>query len=95
MASTRKQLGAWYTPPDMVDTVVEAVITPDFVADRPHPLAVLDPSCGDGRFLVAADLRIMSLGARSGSEVTLTAEGPDAQAAVDALAELIDSSFGE
>lgn len=40
-------------------------------------------------------LRIMSLGARSGSEVTLTAEGPDAQAAVDALAELIDSSFGE
>ena len=65
MASTRKQLGAWYTPPDMVDTVVEAVITPDFVADRPHPLAVLDPSCGDGRFLVAADLRIMSLGATS------------------------------
>jgi len=61
--STRKQLGAWYTPPDLVDTVVEAVITPEFVAGRPPRLAVLDPSCGDGRFLAAARDRITSLGA--------------------------------
>lgn len=40
-------------------------------------------------------LRIMSLGATAGTEVTITAEGPDAQAAADALLSLVDSSFGE
>ena len=63
MASARKQLGAWYTPTDLVDTVVEAVITPEFVAARPHPIVVVDPSCGDGRFLAAARNRIECLGA--------------------------------
>jgi len=63
VVSARKRLGAWYTPPDLVDAVVEAVITPEFVAARPHLLSVLDPSCGDGRFLAAADRHIASLGA--------------------------------
>jgi hypothetical protein len=63
VASTRKQLGSWYTPPDLVDTVVEAVITPEFVASRGRPVAVLDPSCGDGRFLAAAERCIASFGA--------------------------------
>ncbi len=40
-------------------------------------------------------LRIMSLGVGVGSELTLTAEGPDAQAALDALVGLIESGFGE
>lgn len=40
-------------------------------------------------------LRIMSLGLGAGSELTLTAEGPDAQAALDALVVLIESGFGE
>jgi hypothetical protein len=62
VVGTRKQLGAWYTPPDLVATVVEAVIPSEFVASRPQPLAVLDPSCGDGRFLVAARDRIGELG---------------------------------
>jgi hypothetical protein len=56
-------LGAWYTPPDLVDTVVEAVVTPEFVAACGDPIVVLDPSCGDGRFLAAASTRIESLGA--------------------------------
>jgi SAM-dependent methyltransferase len=62
VGSARKQLGAWYTPPDLVDAVVEQVITSDFVAGRTSPLAVLDPACGDGRFLLAAQRRLDELG---------------------------------
>lgn len=40
-------------------------------------------------------LRIMSLGLGVGSELTLSASGPDAQDALDALVELIGSGFGE
>lgn len=63
MAGSRKQLGAWYTPADLVEAVVDAVITPEFVAARHQSLAVLDPSCGDGRFLAAARNRSAALGA--------------------------------
>ncbi|MBI4933805.1 MAG: SAM-dependent DNA methyltransferase [Actinobacteria bacterium] len=48
-ARRRKQLGAWYTPPELVDAVVaEAVF--------PGARSVLDPACGDGRFLRATRL---------------------------------------
>ncbi|HEY0519296.1 MAG TPA: N-6 DNA methylase [Ilumatobacteraceae bacterium] len=43
--SQRKLLGAWYTPTDLVDAVV-AEVRRDFT-----PRTVLDPACGDGRFL--------------------------------------------
>jgi hypothetical protein len=65
VGGTRKQLGAWYTPTDLVDAVVDAVITPGFVSSRAHPIKVLDPACGDGRFLVAARDRLETLGATS------------------------------
>jgi SAM-dependent methyltransferase len=48
--SGRKALGAWYTPSELVDHVVAVAVagmTP--VA----PVTVLDPACGDGRFLEA------------------------------------------
>jgi phosphocarrier protein HPr len=38
---------------------------------------------------------VMMLAAECGSEVTIRADGPDAQAAVDALAALIAARFGE
>ena len=88
MASTRKQLGAWYTPPDLVQAVVDAVITPEFVATRPRPLAVLDPACGDGRFLVAAERRVASLGAAA----TLTGRDLDPAAIVAASSALSSMS---
>lgn len=42
---TRKTLGAWYTPIDLINAVVAEVLR-DF-----SPKTVLDPACGDGRFL--------------------------------------------
>ena len=43
--SQRKLLGAWYTPPELVDAVVTEVLR-GFA-----PQTILDPACGDGRFL--------------------------------------------
>jgi SAM-dependent methyltransferase len=43
--SQRKLLGAWYTPPDLVEAIADEVQR----GFRPH--TVLDPACGDGRFL--------------------------------------------
>lgn len=38
---------------------------------------------------------VMMLAAEHGSQITLRATGPDAEAAVDALAELVATKFGE
>jgi SAM-dependent methyltransferase len=83
MDGTRKQLGAWYTPSDLVETVVDAVVTPSFVSSRPA-LSVLDPACGDGRFLAAVDRRARV----SGAIATLTGADVDAGAIESAGHEL-------
>ncbi len=64
MASTqvaRKLLGAWYTPPELVEMVVSAILV-DLPTVRYRPVRVLDPACGDGRFLVAIGSRLRDLG---------------------------------
>lgn len=40
-------------------------------------------------------LGLLTLGAGNGTTLTLRATGPDAQAAVEALAQLIEGGFGE
>ncbi len=45
----RKQLGEWYTPLALVDAVVREAVFPGAIS-------VLDPACGDGRFLRATGL---------------------------------------
>jgi phosphocarrier protein HPr len=40
-------------------------------------------------------LDLLTLGAGNGTTLTLKASGPDAQAAVEALAQLIERGFGE
>lgn len=45
VVSQRKLLGAWYTPPTLIDAIVTE-LRRDF-----EPATVLDPACGDGRFL--------------------------------------------
>jgi len=60
----RKQLGVWYTPPEVVDYMVERVdralrselgIADGLADDRVH---VLDPCCGTGSYVVAVLRRI-------------------------------------
>ena len=63
-AAERKRLGAWYTPPAIVDVVVEQTVVPAVVerAQRERrPVRILDPACGDGRFLAAAAARVQTL----------------------------------
>jgi phosphocarrier protein len=58
----------------------------------------------EARVLVAREMRqmdgksimgILLLAAACGSSLTITADGPDERAAVDALADLVKSGFGE
>lgn len=58
---TREQLGAWYTPPIVAESMVAFTIGPqlDRFAAHPDPgnllqVLALDPSCGAGIFLVSA-----------------------------------------
>ena len=72
-----KLLGSFYTPVDLVRTVVDAVVTSEFVAFRAgRPISVLDPACGDGRFLAATAERVRLLGGEvvlHGGDIDLTA----------------------
>jgi hypothetical protein len=57
--SARKQRGDFATPPDLVELVIERTLGPIVPGQR---VAVLDPACGDGRFLVAAARRVHAAG---------------------------------
>lgn len=86
--SEQKRRGAWYTPAALVDLVVDAVVDVDFVARcAGRTIRVVDPACGDGRFLVAVGKRIASLG----GPVDLIGFDIDATA-VDDARELLGSS---
>lgn len=69
----RRALGAFYSPPALVDLVLDATLDPvvDDALARAHregrspveailDLRVLDPSCGEGAFLVAAAQRLIA-----------------------------------
>ncbi|NNE12827.1 MAG: SAM-dependent DNA methyltransferase, partial [Ilumatobacter sp.] len=59
-ASERKRLGAWYTPTELVALVVDGVL--DGFAPADASIRVVDPACGDGRFLVAVGDRLAAAG---------------------------------
>lgn len=79
--SEQKRRGAWYTPPELIELVVCAAIDDDFVSRASgSSIRIIDPACGDGRFLVAAAARVAALGGRS----ELVGYDIDADAIVDA-----------
>jgi hypothetical protein len=65
-ASARTRLGAFYTPPELVATLLDWALQPliDQALAGPEPqtqladLHILDPSCGAGAFLAAAAQRL-------------------------------------
>ncbi|MFT3852324.1 MAG: class I SAM-dependent methyltransferase [Ilumatobacteraceae bacterium] len=86
-ASQRKRLGAWYTPPALVDAVVGALDLAGVVAScDSRPVRVLDPACGDGRFLTAVGSALASIGAAASLVGVDIDPGAGATWCADALA---------
>lgn len=76
----RKQLGVWYTPPEIVKYMVARVDTvlreelnlPDGLADK--NVYVLDPCCGTGSFLVEVLHRVYQTLKERGSDALIAAD---------------------
>lgn len=87
----RKRLGVWYTPPEIVEYMVERVDTvlrtelglTDGLADR--RVRILDPACGTGAYLVGVLERIAR---------TLREKGDDALLAADLKRAATERVFG-
>jgi hypothetical protein len=68
----RKELGAYYTPPDVVAGLLDVALEPLLAeravlgAEAVAAIRVLDPACGTGNFLVAAAERIAAALVRLG-----------------------------
>lgn len=52
-------------------------------------------SCEDRNANAKSILTVLTLGANKGAEITIAAEGEDAEEAVNALVELVENNFGE
>jgi SAM-dependent methyltransferase len=79
-------MGAWYTPARLVDHIIDEAVEP-VLAQRSSAegLRILDPACGDGRFLVAAAGRIAARFGLAYDDATECVEGVDLDAgALDA-----------
>jgi phosphocarrier protein HPr len=52
-------------------------------------------SCEDRTANAKSILTVLTLGAHQGAEITIKAEGEDAQEALDTLVKLVEDNFGE
>lgn len=90
----RKSTGSYYTPPELVQLVLDEALDPLIAERKRQPrgaaalldLTVLDPACGSGHFLLAAARRI----ARAVVEVEQGAGEPGPAAFQQALRRVIE-----
>lgn len=66
LADERRARGAFYTPPELVEWVLDRALVP---AGSTTGMRVLDPACGTGHFLVAAARRLGDVRAVHGSDL--------------------------
>ena len=58
-------------------------------------ITITNLTAGKGPVNAKSILSLMPLGATLGSEIEVTAEGPDADAAIDAIREAVETGLGE
>lgn len=86
--------------------VIKTVINPNGIHARPASIFVNEAkkfqskitveNLGTGKSKDAkAILGVMTLGMTKGTEIKITAEGPDEDVAIQAMADLVDSGCGE
>ncbi len=86
--------------------VIKTVINPNGIHARPASIFVQEAKKFQSKVVVEnlatgkskdakAILGVMSLGMTKGTEIRITAEGPDEDAAIQAISDLIDSGCGE
>jgi len=90
----RKQLGAWYTPPELVAEV--AAYARNGRGQAPTVTRVLDPACGDGRLLTAVRDQLGELCELVGYDVDPDAVAVARAAGVDArLGDALHHDWGD
>lgn len=87
---------------DVGDVVTERVVLPNPLGLHARPAALLARAVADLGVPVTVDgadgasvLELMALGAVGGHELTVSASGPRAREAVDAVVALVEEGFGE
>jgi type I restriction-modification system DNA methylase subunit len=80
----RRQLGSWYTPAALIDQML-SLLTSDGWPNTAttSTLRILDPSCGDGRLLIAAQERIGSPSALTGCDIDPLTRSPNERLGIE------------
>jgi phosphocarrier protein HPr len=66
-----------------------------FVQTATRFLSMITVSCQSRQANAKSILQVLSLGATGGADISIQAEGADAEQAIEALGQLITSRFGE
>ncbi len=87
-SNERSARGAWYTPPEVVGTLVAMALP-----DGQSPTFIIDPTCGGGAFLLAALDRMVAAG-RSPSDALSCVGGMDIDAGAVEATRLAIEAWG-